>query len=201
MKVYQNIIQGSPEWFKGKKGKMSASHATAIGNCGKGLQTYIDEIVCNMIIEPEQYTNKDIERGNELEPIARQVYEFENNVIVNQVGFITYNDFVGFSPDGLIGIDGGLELKARNNKIHFALLKTGKVDSGTIWQMNMSMLISERKWWDFGSYNPNFKQSLFIKRFFPDLIKFEALKKGFKLGEQMIKDLLNNENIKRELKK
>jgi hypothetical protein len=178
---------------------MSASHATAIGNAGKGLQTYVDDIVCNMIVEPEQYTNKDIDRGNELEPIGRQVYEFENNVTVNQVGFITYNDYVGCSPDGLIGIDGGLELKARNNKIHFALLKTGKVDSSTKWQMQMSLLITERKWWDFASYNPNFKQSLYVKRFYPDPEKFEKLLKGFSIGQDMIIELLSNENIKIEL--
>jgi hypothetical protein len=199
MKIYSKIIQGSKEWFILKGGKMSASHATAIGNAGKGLQTYVDDIVCNMIVEPEQYTNKDIDRGNELEPIGRQVYEFENNVTVNQVGFITYNDYVGCSPDGLIGIDGGLELKARNNKIHFALLKTGKVDSSTKWQMQMSLLITERKWWDFASYNPNFKQSLYVKRFYPDPEKFEKLLKGFSIGQDMIIELLSNENIKIEL--
>ena len=200
MKVYPDIIQQSPEWFELRKGKMTASHATAIGNQGKGLVTYIDDLILNMIIEPEFYTNKDLERGNEHEPIARQVYEFEKGVTVYQVGFISYNDFVGCSPDGLIENDGDLEIKARNNKIHFVLLKTGKVDSGTIWQMNMGMLISGRKWCDFVSYNPNFKQSLFVKRFYPDPIKFDALLKGFEIGEKMIKELLENSNIKLELK-
>jgi hypothetical protein len=45
MIIYDKIIQGSPEWFKIRKGKMTASHATAIGNAGKGLQTYVRNII------------------------------------------------------------------------------------------------------------------------------------------------------------
>jgi hypothetical protein len=199
MIIYENIIQQTPEWFELKKGKMSASHATAIGNCGKGLETYCRQIVRNMIVERQSYVNKDMERGNELEPIGRLTYEFEYGCSVKQVGFIAHSDFVGYSPDGLISDDGLIELKARNDEIHFGLLLGDSVDSSTIWQMNMGMLVSGRKWCDFGSYNPNFRQSLFVKRFLPDQSKFDALLKGFELGEIMIKNLLSNENIKNEL--
>ena len=199
MIYHWDIVQQSPEWFELKKCKMSASHATAIGNCGKGLETYVRSLVKELIVERQSYTNKDIERGNELEPIARMTYEFEFNCNVKQVGFISYSDFVGCSPDGLIEGDGGLELKARNDDIHFGLLLGDSVDSSTVWQMNMCMLITGRKWWDFGSYNPNFKQSLFVKRFYPDQAKFSALLKGFVIGEKIIKELLEMPNIKNEL--
>jgi len=192
--------QGTPEWFEIRKGRLTASHATAIGNNGKGLKTYVRDIVQNMIHEPDYYSNKDIERGNELEPIARALYEFQNNVSVIEVGFVTYNDYAGCSPDGLIGSDGGLELKARNDRIHLGLLLGDNVDSSAIWQIQMCLLVTGRKWWDFGSYNPNFKQSLFIKRFTPDAVKHEKLKEGLSAGEKMIKNILNNPNIKDELK-
>lgn len=202
MIIYENIIQQTPEWFAIKDGKMSASHGTAIGNCGAGLKTYARKLVKEMRPNHvrDNYTNKDMERGNNYEPIARQVYEYENDLIVKQVGFVQHNDFVGCSPDGLVGVDGGLELKARNDDIHWGLLLGDAIDSGTIWQMNMCMLICNRKWWDFGSYNPNFKKSLFVKRFFPDEKKQASLLKGFGLGEQMIKELLENENVQFELK-
>lgn len=199
MIYHWDIIQQTPDWFAIKAGKMSASHATAIGNCGKGLETYCRSIVREMIIPKENYTNKDMERGNELEPIGRLTYEFENSCIVKQIGFITYSDRVGCSPDGLVNHDGGIELKARNDDIHLGLLLGDSVDSSTVWQMNMCMLITGREWWDFGSYNPNFKQSLFIQRFYPDKVKFEALLKGFHLGNKMIEELLNNPNIQKEL--
>jgi len=199
MKTYY-MKQGTPEWFAIRQGKMTASHATAIGNNGKGLETYIREIIQGLIHEPEQYTDKNIERGNELEPVARSVYEFENNVTVREVGFITYNDYSGCSPDGLIGLDGGLELKARNDKIHLGLLLGDKVSSSAVWQIQMCLLVTGRKWWDFGSYNPHFKQSLITHRFFPDAVKHEKLKEGLSAGEKMIKNILNNPNIKDELK-
>jgi len=201
MIIHRDIIQGTPEWHEIRVGKMSASHADAIGNCGKGLETYVKQIVRGMFIEPKHITNKDIERGNELEPLARLAYEFEHGVQVEEVGFVTHNDFVGCSPDGLVGSDGLTEYKARNDEIHFNLLIDGKVDSKTIWQMNMQMLICNRKWCDFVSYNPNFKKSFFEKRFYPDMKKFQALTIGFGIGEQKIKELLSNEAIMFELGK
>ena len=199
MKIY-NFAQGSPEWHAIRRRKLTASHGTAIGNHGTGLVTYVDEIVLALCIEPDEYYNSDMARGNELEPTGRLVYEFERGIETRQVGFIEYNEFVGCSPDSLVGDDGGLELKARNDRIHFKLLKDGKVDSGTVWQMNMCMLVTGRKWWDFGSYNPKFNQSLFVKRFYPEPKKIEGLLIGFEMGEKMIKELLGNENIKKELR-
>jgi hypothetical protein len=179
---------------------MTASHAHAIGNTGKGLDTYIRSIVREMIVTTVGYKNSDMERGNELEAAARMLYEFTTGNMVEEVGFITYNEYVGCSPDGLVGDDGLLELKARNNEIHFNLLLEGEVDSATIWQMNAVMLIADRKWCDFGSYNPNFKaQPLFTKRFYADSVMAMKLKMGFTQGESMIKDLLNKQPIKNEI--
>jgi hypothetical protein len=77
--------QQSPEWFEIRKGKMTASKAQAIGNMGKGLETYIRQIIKDMIVTKIPYTNKDIERGNELEGNARTAYEFEHGGIIQQV--------------------------------------------------------------------------------------------------------------------
>lgn len=191
--------QGSDEWFEVKKDKLSASHATAIGNYGKGLETYCREIVQNLISPAPSYTNSDFDRGNELEPISRSVYEFENDCIVEQVGFVEFNKFVGCSPDGLVGTEGLFETKARNDKLHLGLLLGDPVDSGTIWQMNMQMLVTGRKWCDFASYNPNFKRSLFTQRFYPDPKKFEKLLHGFQVGANLLIQLMENENVKIEL--
>ena len=71
MKIYYDIEQGTPEWHEVRKGKMTASNATAIGNVGKGLESYTKEVVRKqMSSKVDDYTNKDFERGHELEPIA-----------------------------------------------------------------------------------------------------------------------------------
>lgn len=192
MKIY-NFEQQSPEWFAIRKFKMTASEAQAIGNCGKGLDSYITEMMAESYSssDEEKFSSADTNRGNEYEPVARQIYEFENNVTVEQVGFVEYNEYVGFSPDGLVGEDGGIEIKCVNDKNYFKHLVNGEkeVDSKYIWQIQMGLLITGRKWWDLIVYNPNYKKSMCIYRIYPDQEKFEALEKGFQIGIEKIKSI------------
>lgn len=192
MKIY-NCEQLSEEWFKCRRGKLTASNAQAIGNNGKGLETYIMYVMSEYYSsgEKEHYTNKDIERGIELEEFARDMYELETGNKVEQVGFIEHNEFAGCSPDGLISDDGGIEIKALKDINHFKIIINGEkeIESKHIWQIQMSLFITGRKWWDFISYNPNYKKSLLIFRITPDETKFKKLKEGLKTGEQRIKEL------------
>lgn len=188
-----NFEQGTPEWFAVRRGKMTASNATAIGNCGKGLVSYIEEMMSEYYSsgEKEQFSSKDTDRGHELEPIARQIYEFENDLVVDEVGFIEFNEYVGASPDGLIGEDGGLEIKCVDDKKYFKHLLYGEsmIESDYKWQVQMNLLVSGRQWWDLVYYNPNFKQSMCVYRIYPDKEKFDALTKGFEMGTAMINNI------------
>lgn len=192
MKIH-NFEQGTPEWFAIRKGKMTASEATAIGNCGKGLETYIVKMMAEFYSsgEKEHFSNKHTDRGNELEPVARGIYEFENNVEVKTVGFMELNEFVGASPDGLVGDDGGIEIKSIDDVSYFRHLINGEkeMDSSYVWQVQMNLLISGRKWWDLCYYNPNYTKSMCIYRIYPDLEKFAKLEKGFEMGIAMIKNI------------
>lgn len=191
--IIHEVVQGSPEWFEARKGKMTASEATAIGNCGKGLETYIRSLMAEYFssVEKEHFTSRDTERGNELEPIARSVYEFENSVEVQKIGFVEYSEYVGCSPDGLVDEDGGVEIKCINDPKYFDHLLDGskRIDSGYEWQCQMNLLITGRKWWDLIYYNPNYQFSTCVYRIFPDPEKFAALEKGFALGEELIKSI------------
>lgn len=197
MVKFHNIEQKTDKWFDLRKGKLTASHATEIAANGKGLKTYTKNIVLELIgVEKENYINSDMERGNELEETARLSYEFENGVEVKEVGFITNSDFenVGASPDGIVGIDGGIEIKARNDIKHLSLILGEKTEI-PVNQIQMTLLITNRKWWDFVSFNPNFSKPIFIERIYPDLVYFEKLKKGFETGNKLInfyKQLYNN---------
>ncbi len=189
MKVkIHNMEQRSDEWFAIKKGKASASRAQAIGNGGKGLENYIIEIMAEYYssAEQENYTNEHMQRGIELEPIAKQVYELENDCEIKEIGFAEYNEFVGCSPDGLIGKEGMIEIKCPSDKVYLDILVNEKIDSGYVWQCQMNMLILERKWCDLIFYNPNFKKSMYIKRLKVDKDKQDKLLKGFKKVEEEI---------------
>lgn len=185
-----DIVQLSDEWFELKKDKMSASHATAIGACAKGLETLCKEIALEMIgLKKDNYTNSDMDRGSEFEASGRMAYELERNVTIQEVGGITNELYPGtwMSPDGLIGEDGGAEIKARNDKKHFQLLIGDRGDLVPKNQIQMSLLISGREWWDFVSFNPNFEKPLFIERHYPDLKYHEKLCTGFASGRKLIK--------------
>lgn len=200
MKIH-NMEQGTPEWHEVRKGKLTASHGTAIASNGAGLKTYVKNIILAMFTEKKPLTGGDIERGNELEPIARAKYEFEKNVEVIEYGFIEFSKRCGYSPDGLVEEEGLIEIKARNDAKHLDLLLTGKIDTGTVWQMQMGMLVTNRKWCDFISYNPNFKKnSLYIKRVHRDETAINKLRKGIYEGSKMIEELLSNAIIQEEIK-
>ena len=188
MKIH-NLEQGSPEWHEIRKGKMTASNATAIGNCGKGLETYTKEIVRKQISSKveEEYSNKDLERGRELELVAREMYELEKEVKVEVVGFIENDEYSGCSPDGLVGEDGGVEIKCSDDKIYFDyLLEEEKaISPDYLWQCQMNLFIAGRKWWDLIIYNPNFEKSMFVFRILPDLEKFKAKNAGKSLDEYL----------------
>ena len=193
MITYYDLEQGTPEWFDLRKGKLTASNATAIGANGAGLLTYCKEIAMELIgVEKEYYINSDMERGNNLESVARSAYEFQTGLTVDQVGFITNDLYLntGMSPDGLIGLGGGVEIKARNDLKHFSLI-LGETKEIPFNQIQMSLMISERSWWDFISFNPNFSKPLFIKRIYPDELYFEKLKAGIIKGNQLIESMLN----------
>lgn len=191
MKVkIHNMEQRSDEWFAIKKGKASASRAQAIGNGGKGLENYVIEIMAEYysIAERENYINEHMQRGIELEPIAKQVYELEHDCEVREIGFAEYNEYIGCSPDGLVGKDGMIEIKCPCDRIYLGILINEKIDSGYVWQCQMNMLILKRKWCDLIFYNPNFKKSMYIKRLKADKKTHEKLLKGFeKVEEEIIK--------------
>lgn len=191
MKLHKEIKQGTPEWHEMRKGKLTASNAQAIAANGKGLESYIIAMLAEKYSNNrEKYTNSDMERGMELEEQARMTYEIENEK-VEEVGFIETDEYVGCSPDGLIGDEGGLEIKCVNDVNFFKLLVDGQkaIDAKYLWQVQMCLLVSERKWWDLAVYNPNFDNNLIVFRSVKDLAMQEKLIIGIEKGKRLIGEL------------
>jgi len=190
MKTHK-VEQGSEEWFALRSGKLTGSMASRVGN--NRTESHILEAVASKLSSGERrdFTSIDMERGNELEPQARALYELQTDCEVEEVGFVEMNEYIGCSPDGLVGKDGGIEIKCPKDEVYVKLLIDEKVDSKYMWQIQMCMLVCERKWWDYVAFNPNFKQSLFITRVLPDETMQEKLKDGFKVGAEKIKEYLS----------
>lgn len=194
-----NVEQKSEEWFALRnKYPLTASEAQAIGNQGKGLETLVWEKLAERHSngDKEKYTNKDLERGVELEPLARDMYELQTGNKVEEIGFVINEEVSrigGASPDGRIAEqNGGVEIKSFEDKKHFRNIVNGlEIESQYLWQMQMQMLFTGWEFVDFVTYNPNFKQSLLIKRVFPDKEMQDKIKEGLKKGEALIKEIEN----------
>jgi predicted phage-related endonuclease len=191
-----NCIQGSDEWFKERLGKLTASEAQAISANGAGLKTLVNKLVAERLTGKVEngYTNADMERGKELEDEARNAYELETGNTVTKVGFCKLDEDTGSSPDGLIGENGGLEIKCYKDSSFVDYMFTQKIDTGYEWQCQFNMFVTERDWWDFAVYNPNFKKSLIIKRINRDDQAIEKIKAGIETGKAMIKAMMEKLN-------
>ena len=168
-----NIEQGSEAWHQAKLGLFSGTKfATVVsGKSTKGYKDLILNIAGEIIsgTKDETYTNAIMERGIEMEAEAKQVYEFDNELKVEEVGICLHDEleqWVGVSPDGLIDDDGGLEIKCPLMKTHLGYMKAGTLPNEYKWQVQGSLFVTGRKWWDFMSYYPNMKP--FIIRVLPD---------------------------------
>ena len=98
----------------------------------------------------------------------------------------------------MIEEDGGFEAKAPNDLNHYKMIiadnREKEIDSSYIWQVQMCLLITNRKWWDLTFYNPNYKENLIVFRIVPDEEKHRALRAGLKRGEELIKDSIKKYN-------
>ena len=189
--------QQTDEWFELRElYPLTASNGTAISANGKGLDTLILKKLSERFStsERENFSNKHTDRGNEFEPLARSAYEMENMVTVREVGFVTNDKYElsGASPDGLIGKNGGVEIKCFDDPKHFSNIFDFQIESGYMWQMQMQMLICELEWVDYVLYNPNFEQSLLVQRVYPDPAKQLKLKLGLKSGAEKYKKMLED---------
>lgn len=192
MKIYQ-MEQGSDEWFEIRKLKMTASNAQAIATAGAGLDTYITNLVSEYLssAEKENFSNEHTERGHELEETVRALYELEKGEKVEEVGFVELDEYIGCSPDGFVGEDGGLEIKCPSDNVYFKQIIENKIPSNYRWQVQMNLYITGRKWWDLVFYNPNFQKNMVIYRILPNEDDFLKLENGFQKGKELIKEYLD----------
>ena len=193
MKIH-NFEQRTDEWYAIRRGKMSASNAETIIANGKGLETYIYNLMAEYYssAEKENYVNADMQRGIDLEPEAKIEFQFYTGLDIKEVGCVELNEYILASPDGLIGDDGLIEIKCPNDSIYFKLLLSNNIKPEYIAQMQMQMYVTERQYCYFVSYNPNFEKSLYIKKINRDEEMIEKLKKGLERGTQLIKEIKKN---------
>lgn len=174
------LEQGTEEWKIARLGHVSASNATAVmsktkeGKESATRKAYKIKLIAErMTNQPqESYKNAAMEWGNEQEPFARMAYEAMQNVLVEKTGFWKHPDlnWVGVSPDGLVGKYGLIEIKCPNTTTHLEYIWDDVIPTEYRKQMQMQLWVTGREWCDFVSYDPRLplRHQLFIKRYMRD---------------------------------
>lgn len=168
------IEQGTPEWFKLRAGKVTGSRIADVLAKGSGVTRgkYIDQLVTERLTKDiqEGYTNAAMQRGTEMEPVARSMYSFHTGSHVEQIAFVDHPQIAmsGASPDGLVGEDGMVEFKCPNSETHISYIMAGKPPAKYIPQMAWQLACTGRKWVDFCSFDDRLtdeSKHLFIIRY------------------------------------
>ena len=167
--------QRTEEWFAARLGKVTASRVADVvartkSGYGASRANYMAELVCERLtgVRGEFYQSAAMQWGTEQEPAAREAYESKTGVLVLDTGFVPHPNIqmAGASPDGLIGTDGGIEIKCPNTNTHLDTLLSEKVPERYLNQIYWQMACTGGLWVDFVSFDPRLPESmqLFIQR-------------------------------------
>lgn len=165
LEIFADLEQGSPEWIQTRLGVVTASEFKAVMAKGEGktrrkyMLTVLGEKISGQPFE--RYKNDFMDRGHTQEDEARNLYTFMTDNVVQRIGFMK-RGLVGYSPDGLIGEDGLLEIKTKMAHLHLECLLADKLPNEHAQQCQGGLWVSGRKWIDFCSYSPGLP--LFVRR-------------------------------------
>lgn len=156
MQVF-DMDQGDEAWHLARLGIPTASKfATVMAKGdGKTRNEYMRRLAGEIHTgaPSETYTNAHMERGKDQEDEAREAYAFVEMADIRRVGFIR-NGNKGASPDSLVGVNGGLEIKTALPHIHIDRMKRDRLPPEHVAQVQGNIWLAEREWWDFLSYCP-----------------------------------------------
>lgn len=182
--MFHDIAQNSEEWFDLRSGKVTGSAIAKIMANGNGAfgepakRLAVDIAVSQITGRTTQsgYSNKDMQRGQEQEPIAREEYENEYFCDVKNGGFFD-NGRTGCSPDGLVGDNGAIEIKSVIASVQYKRIKSGSYDPAYRWQLIFNLKETAKDWIDYLSYCAEFPVG---KRLFKHRMTKESQLESFK---------------------
>jgi hypothetical protein len=162
MRILRNFAQQTDDWFQEHLGRATASRAAAIidftqkGVEGSKRRLYrlekAAEILSGVAVH-DNYVSAAMRAGTFAEPQARLDYQIEEEVMVEQVGFIVADDErFGFSPDGLVGETGAIEIKGPKTTTHLDTLDDGAIPEENLPQLYFDLFVdTDLEWIDFVS--------------------------------------------------
>lgn len=159
--------QRTAEWFSARAGFVSASRMAGVMVAKRPSATrdnLIAELICERLtgMSGGTFSTPAIQRGIDLEPLARSWYEAQKEVMVEECGFIIHQTIpmFGASPDGLVGDSGLLEIKCPNTATHIETMLSQNYDTTYKYQIQTQLACTGRKWCDFVSYDDRMPEGM-----------------------------------------
>ena len=160
---HRDLMQGTDEWLSARCGLITASEMkllltpTLRTARNEKTRAHLYELTAQRITRYTEPTfiGDDMLRGMADEVLARELYA-QHYGEVEECGFITNDRWgftLGYSPDGLVGLDGLLEVKSRRQKYQVETILSGEVPVDYILQCQTGIMTAERQWLDFISYS------------------------------------------------
>ena len=198
--MWHDVDQNTEEWLALRSGKVTGSAVAKIMASygkpfGEPAKRYAVDIAVEHLkgspIDGPRYINAHMEAGHVEEPIAIALYEEEFFTTVTKGGFFD-NGETGVSPDGLVGLDGMVEVKSVVPATHFATLSRNAHDPSYHWQLMFELKESGRSWVDYVSFCQQFygPKKLIVKRIFAEDCRDDFMKIDIRLDE--FQGLVNN---------
>lgn len=165
MKIHKEFEQGSQQWFEIKHAKVGGSRlAKIMANLDKSVRECAEyyAILAEHMEDFDPYVNNfqsyEMERGNELEPVARREYERIYGVKVEQYGWCEHDTIkiCGISPDGHIPtLRKSIEIKCPSDNTHVIyMLNPTAFFEKYCWQIVDNFLVMDVESTDCISFRP-----------------------------------------------
>lgn len=199
--VYEELEQGSEAWLQARCGVLTASVIgklitektlkLANNDTSRGLVATLGLERATGVVE-YVHPSWEMQRGTDDEPWARSEYETHHNP-VTELGFMVreFDGYsIGYSPDGLVGENGLIEIKSRSRAIQAKTIMTDEVPAANMAQIMTGLLVTGRDWLDYVSYRDG--MPLYVKRVYPDPIWFDVLKRAAVTFEVAVEQYVTN---------
>jgi hypothetical protein len=183
-RIIRDVIQGSPDWMALRIGRIGGSRVADLlteGRSGAESLTrrkYKNEIIRERLtgLKLNSFKTPAMQRGIDLEPLARAWYEVKHNVFVDQVAIVKHPTIkdAQCSPDGIIFADKPylIEIKVPSPENHLDNILTGgkqleQYIDQAMWQL---ACMPEMEFCDIVSFDPEMPDNLkgFVKRIYRD---------------------------------
>jgi putative phage-type endonuclease len=162
---YPNVEQCSEEWFELRRGILTASTIKHVITPAKmkrarnaKASSHLYELVAQRIagyVDVSDFLSEDMSRGYIDEDEAFVAYS-EHYSRAKSCGFVSNDKWgftLGYSPDGLVGDEGQIEVKGRKHKYQVESIIANEMPSDYLIQVQTGLLVTEREWCDFISYS------------------------------------------------